>query len=88
MIISQRKLKEKTKEKLPPKTHVREGVYELMSEIMEVELDSLLEAILIEYSNSGDKAIRKSHVYTAWAKQIIKLNRGNKNDIEHIFKNE
>ncbi len=88
MVVSQRKLKEKFKEKLPPKTHVREGVYEVMSEIMEVKLDALIEAILTDYNNSGDKAITKTQVYTTWAKEIIKINRGNNNDIEHIFKNE
>jgi hypothetical protein len=88
MVVSQRKLKEKFKNKLPEKTHIREGVYELMSRIMEVKLDALCESILYKYEQSGDKAVRKSHVEQAWVTEIIILNRGSKNDIKHIFENE
>jgi len=55
---------------------------------MEVKLDALCESILYKYEQSGDKAVRKSHVEQAWVTEIIILNRGSKNDIKHIFENE
>lgn len=89
MVVSQRKLKEKFKNKLPPKTHVRDGVYELMSKIMEVKLNSLCDSIQHEFEQSGDKAINRYHVSLAWSNEIIKNNiEVDDNDIKYIFENE
>jgi len=89
MVVSQRKLKEKFKQKLPSKTHVRDGVYELMSKIMEVKLNALCESIQHEFEQSGDKAINRYHVSLAWANEIIKNNiEVDDNDIKYIFENE
>jgi len=89
MVVSQRKLKEKFKQKLPPKTHVRDGVYELMSKIMEVKLNALCESIHHEFEQSGDKAINSYHVGLAWTTEIIKNNiEVDDNDIKNICENE